>query len=135
MPHRDPTRRSTHRWAIALDGLDSLSTDDDYSSSEISDSETTYLTSDVDSDSDTDDSDSDDYSDDDTEHGASQSPQLVRNRWQGTAINAHEWTFPRNAILPNLQDVFREAATNRDIDINQRIKALTMSSSMAINSP
>ena len=126
MPPRTPTQRSTRCWAIALDGLDfdGFSTDDDYSSSD-SDSETTYTASGLDFDSDFSDSDSDD-DDDDCSRNDSSSRSGSDCRWEGEGINAHEWTFPPNAILPNLQEMFREAALNRDVDINQRIKALAM---------
>lgn len=135
LPPRNPTQRSAQRWLIALEDLEYVSSsdeeddDDEYSTSD-SDSETTYTAGDLDFDQCFSDSDSDD--DDDTIMDDHDYPERTPNplqtdrQWGGKAINAHEWTFPPNAILPNLQEMFREAALNRDVDINQRIKALAM---------
>ena len=138
LPPRNPAQRSAQRWLIALEDLEYVSSsdeddDDDYSTSD-SDSETTYTAGDLDFDQCFSDSDSE-YDDDDDgdtimedQDCPDRTPCLPQTdcRWGGKSINAHEWTFPPNAILPNLQEIFREAALNRDVDINQRIKALAM---------
>ena len=139
LPPRCPSQRSAQRWLIALEDLEYLSSsddeeddddnDDDYSTSD-SDSETTYSASDIDFDQYCSDSDSDD----DESYILSNSGDRAHHSkrggrdcgWGGKSVNAHEWTFPPNAILPNLQEVFREAALNQDVDINQRIKALAV---------
>lgn len=141
MPPRNATELSTRRWAMALDDLSgSVSSDydsDDYSDS---DSETTYTATGLDFDSDldgeSDESDDEEEEDDDDCHHRSKVSKSTSStstssnrscRWGGAEINAHEWSFPPNTILPNLQDMFREAALNRDVDINQRIRELAMS--------
>ena len=45
-------------------------------------------------------------------------------KWSGATINAHDWTFAQNAILPNMQEIFRQAALDGDVNINDRVASL-----------
>lgn len=134
LPPRDPVARSKLRWALALDGKANKYDDDDDSSTD-SESESASeselgisIFDDYETDSDSDDSDSDDsdsdYSSSDDEDDAAGDT----SRWASDKIkvNAHDWELPPNAILPNMQELFRKAAQNRDFDINATMQALTL---------
>lgn len=47
-----------------------------------------------------------------------------RPKWNGATINAHDWTFAPNTISPNMQRMFRQAALNGDVNINDRMASL-----------
>ena len=81
--------------------------------------------------SDSDDSDSNEsspYADDDYYSVSDSSEEEEEDGdayWRGEELKPHEWALPKNAILPNLQDIFREAARNPNVDINARIQQAT----------
>jgi len=125
-------------WALALDGTDDeLSLDDndsdyssdDWTSSSGDDTETTYSALSIGkecfSDSDDDyeeEMTSDSYADYSISARRNSNRSQKTPQWKGAAINAYDWTFAPNVILPNMQDLFREAALNQNIDINESIQ-------------
>lgn len=127
----------------SMSGGSSVATADCFDCELLSDDDSDEDDSDSDCDSDSDDdsdedSDSDDSSssydsDDDDDYAslceeleAGRKPRIVTSsatKSVAANTNPHEWTLPANTILPNLQDIFREAAKNPNVDIQKTIHA------------
>lgn len=145
LPHlklRSAEARSCVKWAMALDA--ELQDDDDdelddsaYSSGsnfDFDDYETESESDDSDSDSDSGSSDSSYDSDDDysvSESSEEDDDEYANKLFQNQRMNPHEWTLPKNSILPNMQEIFREAAMNPNMDIMARIQQATCKSNAA----
>ena len=130
----NPAAQSTLRWAMALDLDDEDLTDSDWSDSDDDDSDSDSDSDDSDSDSDDDDDDDDDEkvldqatldvaeaAKEQTRKSLANEPQVFR--WKTSNVVTHEWVLPANQILPvNLQTLFRQAAENPEIDIQQQLQ-------------
>lgn len=114
-----PAERSTLRWAVAMSVNEELTdsesewSDDDYSDSEGDESFATKGSIHEDSDN------------------------TTKTGWESRIATAHEWTLPANQVLPvNLQALFRRAAENPTLDIQQEIaKAMAASANNASAAP
>ena len=124
-------------WSVALDAY---GVNEDLTDSEYEDDSDDYESDDSDYDSDDSESESDDDSSQEEEE--LRKMQLIKQKlaakharkvpvchdeqklcWKTRNVTTHEWTLPANKILPvNLQSLFREAAQNPEVDIQQRLQ-------------
>ena len=118
------------RWAMALEvDIDEDLTDSETDDSESDDSESDY-DSDSDSEYDSDEEESESEGEEERDHGDSSEGSA---RWTEQNVNVHEWTMPANTLLPvNMQQLFREAAKDKNVDINQRIQEALMAGRLQV---
>jgi hypothetical protein len=138
IPHlqqKSPEALSCAKWAMALDVRFQ---DDDNSDEEEEELSTcsSFSFNDYESDSD-DEDDDDDYDDDstqsstdsdsdgsDSDDDSSESESSYDEEdfaLQPKELHTHDWVLPQNAILPNMQEILREAAKNPNMDIMARL--------------
>jgi len=150
LPPRDPSQFASLNWALALDAavkdaLDSSEADgdsDEDDDSSDTDSETTITASDLDLNywfSDTDeDSESEDEDEEEEDEDRDCKKKASSEREDTTCVignvRPHEWTFPPNMILPNIQSIIHEAAKNKHVDINQRVRLASSRGSSSLAS-